>query len=386
MTPNRKRRAVGVLRDRFGVSQRRACTVVGIHRSTMHLTPPPTTAEEAELRAWLRRFSTDLPRWGWRRAAKMTRRAGWQVNNKRIRRLWREEGLRVPQRRREKRLTGIGVAVGAMSPIRPNVIRAMDFPFDTTADGRTLKMLNVIDEFTREALAIEVYRCIDADGVVAVLDRLTLKHGAPVYVRFDNGPEFIAPAVGDWCRFNSAGSLFIDPGSPWQNAWVESFNGRLRDELLNSWRFDSLLEARVMIEDWRRDYKRQQAPLRPRRAHPSRVRSTVDHDPPTPSRIATGPTNGSPSKTRPTKSGCGAAEGSGLVVRTPLAPVGPGDAGGPHVPGDLIATDVVPGTSGGLPELAGSVDLVVAFPELLQRRTDHRVSACPALGVRAWFA
>ena len=104
----------------------------------------------------------------------MARRAGWKANNKRIRRLWREEGLRVPQRRRKKRLTGIGVAVGAMSPIRPNVIWAMDFQFDTTADGRTIKMLNIIDEFTREALAIEVNRSIDADGVVAVLDRLAL--------------------------------------------------------------------------------------------------------------------------------------------------------------------------------------------------------------------
>jgi putative transposase len=178
-----------VLRDRFGVSERRACTVVGIHRSTMRLAPLPITSEEAELRAWLRRFSTDRPRWGWRRAAKMARRAGWQVNNKRIRRLWREEGLRVPQRRKKKRLTGIGVAVGAMSPIRPNVIWAMDFQFDTTADGRTMKMLNVIDEFTREALAIGVDRGIDADGVVDVLDRLAIEHGAPHYVRFDNGPS-----------------------------------------------------------------------------------------------------------------------------------------------------------------------------------------------------
>jgi O-acetyl-ADP-ribose deacetylase (regulator of RNase III) len=104
----------------------------------MRLTPPPITTEEAELRAWLRKFSTDRPRWGWRRAAKMARRAGWRVNDKRIRRLWREEGLRVPQRRRKKRLTGVGVAVGAMSPIRPNVIWAMDFQFDTTADGRNI--------------------------------------------------------------------------------------------------------------------------------------------------------------------------------------------------------------------------------------------------------
>ncbi len=137
--------------------------------------------------------------------------AGWQVNNKRIRRLWRAEGLRVPQRRKKKRLTGIGVAVGAMSPIRPNVIWAMDFQFDTTADGRTLKMLNVIDEFTREALAIDVDRGIDADGVVAVLGRLAMQRGAPNYVRFDNGPEFVAHAVSDWCRFNSAGSLSSIP-------------------------------------------------------------------------------------------------------------------------------------------------------------------------------
>ncbi|XCI64411.1 IS3 family transposase ISMyma8 [Mycolicibacterium parafortuitum] len=252
-----------MLRERFGVPKRRACTMVGLDRSTMRLAPPPMTTEEAELRAWLRRFSTDRPRWGWRRAAKMARRAGWKANNKCIRRLWREEGLRVPQRRRRKRLTGIGVAVGAMSPIRPNVIWAMDFQFDTTADGRTLKMLNVIDEFTREALAIEVNRSIDADGVVAVLDRLALVHGAPHYVRFYNGPEFVAHAVSDWCRFNGAGSLFIDPGSPWQNAFIESFNGRLRDELLNSWRFDSLLEARVIIEDWRCDYNAN----RPHSAH-----------------------------------------------------------------------------------------------------------------------
>jgi len=197
--------------------------VVDLHRSTMRLTPPPMSTEETELRAWLRRFSTDRPRWGWRRAAKMARRVGWQVNNKRIRRLWREEGLRVPQRRRKKRLTGIGVVVGAMSPIRPNVIWAMDFQFDTTADGRTLKMLNVIDEFTRESLAIEVGRRIDADGVVAVLDRLARQRGAPAYVRFDNGPEFVAHAVNDWCRFHSAASLFIDPGSPYGDTYLEVF-------------------------------------------------------------------------------------------------------------------------------------------------------------------
>jgi putative transposase len=126
------------------------------------------------------------------------------------------------------------------------------------------------------------------------LDRLVLQHGAPHNVRFDNGPEFVAYAVHDWCRFNSAGSLFIDLGSPWENAWIEPFNGRLRDELLNSWRFDSLLEARVISKTGAATTTPTD-PTPPRRTHPSRVRSTVDHDPPTPSRIATGPLIGSPS-------------------------------------------------------------------------------------------
>ena len=252
-----------MLRDRFGVSERRACTVVGLHRSTMRLKQAPISDDEAKLRAWLRKFSLDRPRWGWRRAAIAARAAGWAVNNKRVRRLWRDEGLRVRQRRKKKRLTGIGAQVGAMCPIRPNIVWAMDFQFDTLADGRTIKMLNVIDEFTRQALAIHIDRAINADGVVDVLDRLTARHGAPRYMRFDNGPEFVAHAVNDWCRFNGTESVFIDPGSPWQNGWVESFNGRLRDELLNSWRFDSLREARVIIEDWRIDYNTN----RPHSAH-----------------------------------------------------------------------------------------------------------------------
>lgn len=244
-----------MLRVRFGVSERRACGVVGQHRSTQRLVPPPISDDEARLREFLREFSTQRPRWGWRRAATAARKAGWIVNNKRIRRLWRDEGLRVPTRRRKKRLTGIGAPVGAMCPIRPNALWALDFQFDTTADGRTLKMLNVIDEFTRECLAIEVHRSIDADDVVRILDRLVLERGmAPGFVRFDNGPEFIAHAVADWCRFHGTESVFIDPGSPWQNAWIESFNGRFRDEFLNGRHFDNLLEARVLIEDWRIDY------------------------------------------------------------------------------------------------------------------------------------
>jgi len=121
----------------------------------------------------------------------------------------------------------------------------------------------VIDEFSRTCLAIDTERSIDADGVVRCLERLAAERGAPKYVRFDHGPEFIAYAVADWCRFNGTDTIFIDPGSPWQNAWIESFNGRLRGELLNGQRFDSLLEAKVLIEDWRIDYNMN----RPHSAH-----------------------------------------------------------------------------------------------------------------------
>jgi len=237
--------------------------VVGQHRSTQRLDPPVVSDDDEQLRAFLRAFSVERPRWGWRRAAKAARRDGWVVNDKRIQRLWRAEGLKVPYKKRKHRLRGIGVAVGAMCPIRPNALWALDFQFDTTVDGRTLKLLNIVDEFTRECVAIVVARSIDADGVVATLDRIAATRGTPAYVRFDNGPEFVAHAIAEWCRFNRVDSVFIDPGSPWQNAWIESFNGRLRDEFLNGWHFDSLPEAQVLIEDWRIDYNTN----RPHSAH-----------------------------------------------------------------------------------------------------------------------
>ena len=234
------------------MSERRACAVVGQARSTQRLTPP--TPSDDELREFLRTFSVQRPRWGWRRAYVAAREAGYVVNHKKIHRLWREEGLTVPYAKRKKPLRGIGVRVGAMCPIGPDVIWAMDFQFDQTADGRHLKLLNVVDEFTRERLAIEVERSIDADHVVRVLERLARERRAPRYVRFDNGPEFIAFAVADWCRFNGTGTLFIDPGSPWQNPIVESSNGRLRDEILNHQLFDTLFEAKILLEDHRIDY------------------------------------------------------------------------------------------------------------------------------------
>ena len=243
-----------MLEERFGVSERRACRVVGQPRSTQRLLPPVPSDDELALRAWLRAFSVRRPRWGWRRAANEARAEGWRVNDKRVHRLWREEGLRVPYCKRKKPLRGIGVATGQMCPIRPNVVWAADFQFDQTRNGRTLKILNIIDEFTREALATEVDRSIDADHVVRILDKIAGARGRPAYLRFDHGPEFIAYAVADWCQFNDAKTIFIDPGSPWQNGWIESFNGRMRDEHLNGLLFENLFEAQVLTEDWRIDY------------------------------------------------------------------------------------------------------------------------------------
>jgi putative transposase len=253
-----------MLQDRFGVSERRACKVAGQHRSTQRAEPPSPPGDEAELREFLRAFAKRRPRWGWRRAAKELRRSGRPVNNKRVRRLWRDEGLQVPTKTKKKRLTGVGTHVGAMSLIAPNALWALDFQFDHTIDHRQMKMLNVIDEFTRECLDIRIDHSITADDVVAVLDRLAIKRGRPpAFVRFDNGPEFVAIVVAEWCAANGTECVFIDPGSPWQNAWIESFNSRLRDELLNLWQFDSLLEAQVLIGDWRIDYNEN----RPHSAH-----------------------------------------------------------------------------------------------------------------------
>lgn len=238
----------------FGVSERRACRVVGQSRSTQRLACSLPDDDEAELRGWLIQFAKAHPRWGWKRAFHHCRLAGHRVNKKRIQRLWRLEGLKVPYRKRKKPLRGLGVHIGAMSPIRPNAIWAMDFQFDETRDGRQLKLLNVQDIFTRECLAIHTERSITAEDVTSLLDQLVAERGAPAYLRCDNGPEFAAFAIADWCRFNHTATTFIDPGSPWQNGHIESFNSRLRDEYLNGHLFDSLLEAQVLLEDWRQEY------------------------------------------------------------------------------------------------------------------------------------
>ena len=178
------------------------------------------------------------------------------MNRKAIQRLWREEGLRVPARRRKRQRLGTSTCpADRLAAEHPDHVWALDYQFDQTQDGRRLKLLNVVDEHTREALAIVVERRIDADATVGVLDQLMANRGRPPrFIRCDNGPELTANALRDWCRFNQAGTSYIEPGSPWQNPYVESFGGRLRDELLTVEAFNTLLEAQVLVQDWRIEY------------------------------------------------------------------------------------------------------------------------------------
>ena len=244
-----------MLQTRFELSERRACRITGQHRSTQRRLPARGRGDDA-LRTELRVFSRGHLRWGYRRAWARLREEGWSVNRKQVQRLWREEGLRVPvKRRKRQRLGDSTVPAERLRAERPNHVWALDYQFDQTADGRVLKLLNVVDEHTREALTIVVARSITADATVAALDHVVADRGtAPEYIRCDYGPELTANALRDWCRFAGTGTSYIDPGAPWENPFVESFNGRLRDELLAVEQFDSLLESQVLIEDWRIEY------------------------------------------------------------------------------------------------------------------------------------
>ena len=239
----------------FEISQRRACAVVEQHRSTQRLPRAVPAAPERRLRARLRELARDNPRYGYRRLHVLLLREGFAVNHKRIQRLCRDEGLRVRVSRRKRARVGTSTTPGdRLQAAFPNHVWAADFAFDQTADGRVLKVLTITDELSKTALAIEVERSITGDHLVRILDRLVSVHGHPMFIRMDNGPEMTCNAIADWCRFSATGSVFIEPGSPWQNAFVESFNGKLRDELLAVELFHSLLEAKVMAEDYRQHY------------------------------------------------------------------------------------------------------------------------------------
>src|SRR6185295_8338192 len=195
------------------------------------------------------------PRYGYRMIWAMLKQEGWHVNRKRIWRLWQQEGLKVPQKKHKKQR--LGEAVNGRTRLMAtgkDCIWAMDFIFDVTANGRSLKWLAIVDEFTRENLALEVSRQFKATDVIDVLRDLITLRGTPAHIRCDNGPEFIAHAVKNWLETSQSGTLYIQPGSPWQNGYAESFNSRLRDELLAVEIFETLQQAKALATHWRLEY------------------------------------------------------------------------------------------------------------------------------------
>lgn len=230
--------------------------VLGQHRSTQRKLPRAAddeTALTADIIALAKRYG----RYGYRRITALLRAAGWAVNRKRVQRIWRREGLKVPQR--QPRRGRLWLAEGSCIRLQPehaNHVWAYDFVEDRTRDGRKFRMLCVVDEFTREALAIRVARRLTSSDVIDVLADLFLTHGTPAHIRSDQGPEFIADAVRAWIVGVGARTAYIEKASPWENGYVESFNGKLRDELLDGEVFNTLREAQVLIEEWRRHYNR----------------------------------------------------------------------------------------------------------------------------------
>jgi transposase InsO family protein len=238
----------------LGVSERRACRTLGQPRSTQRKARI-VRSDEAALTKAVVSLAAEYGRYGYRRITALLRAEGWRVNAKRVERIWRREGLKVPRRQPKRgRLWLNDGSCVRLRPCWPGHVWAYDFVQDRTHDGRRFRMLTVIDEYTRECLAIAVARRLTSDDVLQVLTDLFVDRGPPDHIRSDNGPEFVAKEVRGWLGRVGVKTLFIEPGSPWENGYNESFNGKLRDELLDREIFYSLREAEVLIERWRRHY------------------------------------------------------------------------------------------------------------------------------------
>jgi putative transposase len=250
VTPEEKRKAVDYLREHFGQSIRRICVLLGLSRSTWHYKPQPDTNES--IRKRLRDLADERRRWGYRRLHNRLRREGFEINHKKTERLYREEGLMLRIRRRKKM-----TAAQRSTPPKPSRINecwAMDFMSDNLANGRKIRLLNVHDSYTKEYLGFEVDSSINGKRVCRVLDRIVWLKGIPEMITVDNGPEFISNALDAWAFQHNVKLVFNKPGTPVDNAFIESFNGRVRDECLNMSWFLSLDHARVVIELWKEDY------------------------------------------------------------------------------------------------------------------------------------
>ncbi|MEL6245033.1 MAG: IS3 family transposase [Pseudomonadota bacterium] len=257
LSPSRRRIAVDHVVEELGVSQRRACRVVGQHRSTQRR-PSTPRADEAALTQAITHLAERFGRYGYRRITALLNADGWKVSAGRVYRIWRREGLKVPQKQPKR--GRLWLNDGSCIRLRPQHrghVWSYDFVQDRTHDGKVFRMLCVIDEHTRECLAIRVERRLNSKDVLDVLGDLFVRHGPPEHIRSDNGPEFIAIALREWLGRIGVRTLYIEPGSPWENGYCESFNSKLRDELLAREIFYDLREAQALIERWRRYYNTQ---------------------------------------------------------------------------------------------------------------------------------
>ena len=252
VTPSARKAGVRHLVNGGIASQRRGCQIVEVSRSCVRYAPRPRP-EEATLRATIRSLARRRKRFGYRRIADLLRRKGIEVNIKRVHRICKAEGLSLPAKRPKRRRSGSKGEVIRKAE-RPNHVWTYDFMEDRTERGGRLRILTVLDEYTRESLAIRVERSMDSHKVIETLARLVAQRGVPDHIRSDNGPEFVAQAVQEWIGAKGGRTIFISPGSPWENPYIESFNGKFRDECLNMEVFASGREAQMIAEEWRKDY------------------------------------------------------------------------------------------------------------------------------------
>ncbi len=246
------------MRRKLSVSERRACRVLGQPRSTQRYARRKGKKDRI-LKERMVVLSRENPRYGYRRVWALLRREGRMVNKKRLYRLWREEGLKVPDKQRKRRRLLPGGSENSCARRRAthrNHVWSYDFVMDETEDGRRLKMMPIVDEYSRECLTVEVERSITAQDIVRTLAALFEQRGEPSFIRSDNGPEFIAQAVKRWLEVSGVKTLYIEPGAPWENAYSETFISRLGDELLKREVFTGLLEAKVLVEEYRNHYNR----------------------------------------------------------------------------------------------------------------------------------
>jgi len=273
ISPARRRQLVDHVQGQLGVSERRACRVLSQPRSTQRY-HAVRTEDEDQLTARIIALASEYGRYGYRRITALLRREGWQVNHKRVERIWRQEGLKVPskQPKRGRLWLNDGSCV-RLRPTYPNHVWSYDFMQDRTHNGTAFRVLNIIDEYTRECLRARVERRLSHEEVLEELAWLFCTRGIPTHIRSDNGSEFTAQRVREWLSRLGVRTLFIEKGSPWENGYIESFNGKMRDELLDREIFYTLKEAQVLIEDWRCHYNTQ------------RPHSSLGYRPPAPEAI-----------------------------------------------------------------------------------------------------